>query len=323
VARDTRDRLRTATPPGPREGRTRRAAHSAADPGSRRELGFPPELDPEHYRDIHADLRSYSLEEAAEHYRTRGKAEGRQPNALATREMFRDLARGLGPILEIGPGDRSLFTGNRVTRLAGLDRQSLAGLEIAKNAKAAKFANAVPSGDHPWNPPRFAVIASSRVIEHQPDLVRHLRRVERVLQPGGYYFLWIPDKRYCLDHFQAESTIADVIEAAAEARVVHTLGTLIAQDVLRTHNDPRRHWRGDHGVPPENPAPLVRAARALYDEAHDGGESIDRHAWRFTPASFRAIVELLNELELTALRPLRVYHTLFPHNEFWAILQKH
>lgn len=309
------------------ETRRRNASPATAPaPGPRAAPDFPPELDPAHYRAIHADLRSYSLEEAVTHYETRGKAEGRQPNVLTTREMFRDLALGLGPTLEIGPFNRPLFSGRNIAYFDVLDRRGLTALAgkigVDETAQIPEIDFVSPTGDLSVVPRTFAVVASSHAIEHQPDLVGHLRRVERLLQPGGYYFLWIPDKRYCLDHFQAESTIAEVIEAAAEERAFHTLGTLIAQEVLRGHNDPRRHWLGDHGTLPENPAAIVRAARALYDESRARGEYVDRHAWRFTPDSFRSILELLRELGLTGLRPLRVYPTLFPNNEFWAVLQK-
>lgn len=113
-----------------------------------------------------------------------------------------------------------------------------------------------------------------------------------------------------------------MIEAATEQRTVHTLGPLIAQEVLRAHNDSRRHWLGDHGTLADDPAAIIRAVQALYVESRARGEYVDRHARQFTPDSFRTIVGLLNELGLVALRPLRVYDTLFPHNEFWAILQK-
>ena len=92
--------------------------------------------------------------------------------------------------------------------------------------------------------------------------------------------------------------------------------------MLRAHNDPRRHWLGDHGSPPEHPADVVRAVQSALSGVEGRGEYVDRHAWQFTPDSFRTILELLNQLELVALRPVRVYDTLFFSNEFWAILQK-
>jgi SAM-dependent methyltransferase len=288
---------------------------------------FPPEFDPEHYRTIHADLRSLTDEELRAHYASRGKAEGRQPNILGSREMFRDLALGLGSILEIGPFTRPLFRRPDVPVIYFdvLDRAGLAELAAKIGAQDTDQIPEVdfvsPTADLSVVCGVFDVVANSHSIEHQPDLVRHLHSVERLLHPGGCYFLWIPDKRYCLDYFQAESTIADVLEAADEQRRFHTLGTLIAQEVRRAHNDPRRHWLGDHGSLPEHPAHIIRAVLGLYQESRERDEYVDRHAWQFTPDSFRTILELLNQLELVRLLPIRVYDTQFLSNEFWAILQ--
>ena len=66
---------------------------------------------------------------------------------------------------------------------------------------------------------------------------------------------------------------------------------------------------------------IIQAVTKMHSEAMDRGEYIDRHAWQFTPDSFRTILRLLNELGLVALRPVRVYNSLFPTNEFWAVLQ--
>ena len=290
------------------------------------DVWFPPEFDPGHYRSIHADLRVFSDDEVRDHYETRGKAEGRLPNVLSTREMFRDLAVGLGSILEIGPFTCPLFRGPNVKYFDVLDRQGLTAmaqeLGVLEPDLIPEIDYVSPTGDLSIVPQSFDVIASSHAIEHQPNLVQHLNDVDRLLSPGGCYFLWIPDKRYCLDAFLAESTIADVIEAAIENRTYHTVGTLIAQEVLRSHNDPRRHWLGDHGSYPAEPAATIHAVLALYHQTRSRGVYVDRHAWQFTPDAFRSILGLLNELGLVALRPLRVYNTLFLSNEFWAILQK-
>jgi hypothetical protein len=306
---------------GPAAGDTLAATAAVAS-----ELRFPPEFDPGHYRSIHADLRYFTDEELRNHYDTRGKAEGRQPNILGSREMFRDLAAGLGSILEIGPFNRPLFHGPTVKYFDVLDRRGLAELAqkigLEETGSIPEIDHVSPTGDLSIVSQTVDVVASSHAIEHQPDLVRHLNNVERLLNPAGCYFLWIPDKRYCLDAFHAESTIAEVIEAAIEQRTYHTVGTLIAQEVQRSHNDPRRHWLGDHGHYPADPAAIIEAVLALYHESRNRGEYVDRHAWQFTPDSFRAILGLLNEIGLVALRPLRVYNTLFMSNEFWAILQK-
>jgi hypothetical protein len=66
----------------------------------------------------------------------------------------------------------------------------------------------------------------------------------------------------------------------------------------------------------------VQTALRFYQEAQDAGRYVDLHAWQFTPDSFRAIVQVLNELGMVALEPLRIYSTLAGSHEFWAILRQ-
>src|SRR5205823_10898481 len=93
----------------------------------------------------------------------------------------------------------------------------------------------------------FGLVLSCHSVEHHPDLVRHLKDVENVLDSDGVYALVIPDKRYCFDHFLPESNLAEVIAAHHELRTKHTLQKVIEHRSLTTHNFVDRHWRGDHG----------------------------------------------------------------------------
>ena len=168
---------------------------------------------------------------------------------------------------------------------------------------------------------RFAAIVSSHNIEHQPDLVRHLIMAENLLSPEGRYFLLVPDKRFCFDHFLAETTIADVLTAYSRAARVHDLGHVIEHRAMTTHNDTGRHWAGDHGGPAyeTNVAMLEYALREHRDSA---GGYVDVHAWKFTPRSFATLTGLLHQIGLTRLRPTVVYNTVRSRNEFCAILTK-
>ena len=58
----------------------------------------------------------------------------------------------------------------------------------------------------------------------------------------------VPDKRYCFDFSLPQSSIADVLAAYIEKRMVHSACSVLEHRALLTHNDAVRHWRGDHGV---------------------------------------------------------------------------
>jgi predicted SAM-dependent methyltransferase len=167
----------------------------------------------------------------------------------------------------------------------------------------------------------FDVLLSSHVIEHQPDLVRHLNGAANVLRPGGRYYLAVPDKRYCFDHFIGESSIADIVAAHVQRRSVHSAESVIEHQAMTTHNDCLRHWAGDHGEPAYKAHPArIRQASEMFQRS--AGGYIDVHAWQFIPQSFREAIQALYELALIPLRVLRVYPTVRDSNEFYAVLEK-
>lgn len=286
---------------------------------------FPAEFDPDCYRALNSDLRHLSDEELVAHWERVGRDQGRRAHPLPDRVAFADLARGGAPLLEIGPSLRPVFRGHHVRYFETMPPEDLVRRDRAHGEPAARppridFVSA--DGDLSVVRGRYAVVASSHVLEHTPDLVGHLQHVEHLLLPGGHYALFLPDRRYCLDALMPETTFADVLEAALERRTRHSLRTVVREHLLRTHNDPTRHWRGDHGAPEHLDADGVADAVRAYDEATEAGRYLDRHAWHLTPASFRQTVDLLHAVGLTALRPLRVYPTLAGSNEFWAILER-
>jgi hypothetical protein len=170
-------------------------------------------------------------------------------------------------------------------------------------------------------PDRFEAVVSSHSIEHQPDLISHLLKVGNLLDVGGCYWIACPDKRYCLDHFMRQSSIVDVLDSHGRTAQVHTVGTLVKQVAFVTHNDPIRHWKGDHGEPAYKSdasklslgVDLVIASNGVY---------IDSHAWQFVPESFLEIVELLFEIGYSVFKPVKIYDTAYGSNEFYAVLQK-
>jgi hypothetical protein len=112
----------------------------------------------------------------------------------------------------------------------------------------------------------------------------HLKDVSNLLNPGGLYFILMPDKRYCFDCFIPESTIADVLCAHLEHRTIHSAKSVLEHRILTSHNDPARHWDGDH-IDPRYDQRKLRAEYGLRELETRQGEYIDVHAWQFTPES--------------------------------------
>ena len=170
---------------------------------------------------------------------------------------------------------------------------------------------------------RFQAIFSSHVIEHQPDLVRHLDEIAQLGQSEQVqYFVAIPDRRYCFDHFQPESTIAEVIGAHIERRRRLLPSTLLQNELFGCHNNEYRHWNHDHGAHPLTTMTMERLRECIANARRLDTEYIDSHAWRFTPESFDLIIELLYQLELQPWRCSQVYTTARGSNEFYAVLTR-
>ena len=285
---------------------------------------FPPEFEAAHYQAIHPDLSHMQPEELAQHWIHQGIKEGRQGGRIADRNQFADLIPANASVLEIGPFNRPMKTGPNVRYFDVLDRNGL----IERAQKIGYETSGIPSkidyvsaeADLSVVQETFDFVLSSHAVEHQPDLVRHLMEVERLLNPGGCYFLIIPDKRFCFDHFMPETPLSLVVEAYVNNHTRHPLHSVFEHRMLATHNDPLLHWQGNHG---ERYASLkIRYDIAMEEFRSARGGYIDVHAWYFTPESFRETTIALAALFPVSLVPIRIYPTRYGVLEFFAILRK-
>jgi len=173
---------------------------------------------------------------------------------------------------------------------------------------------------------KFDAVYSSHNIEHQPDLIRHLNEMFDITTDSGKMFLAIPDKRYCFDHFQNETTINDVIAAHLEKRTKPSTSSILKEILFLTHNYSDRHWRGESGPNPytdlseEEVLLRLRDALLKVDENKDG--YVDLHSWQFTPVSFAKQISLLNQMKYHHWTLSHVWHTKVNSNEFYAVLTK-
>lgn len=282
-------------------------------------------VDPGFYGSVYKDLQGLGAEELIQHYQACGETEGRVAAAFATREGLFSILTPQDSILEIGPFTSPLIQGEKVKYFDVLDKQALIEREIEHKRpieSALEIDYVSPVGDLSIiRNEKFDVVVSGHCIEHQADLIKHLNQVSDILNPGGYYLLIIPDKRYCFDHFIAESTLADVVQAHFEKRTVHSLASVIEHNLLTTHNDAVRHWAGDHQGPDllGEPGAVERVIQNFKDA---DGAYIDVHAWQFTPRSFLKLINQLHKAQLVSLVTDHVFGTPRNTPEFCAVLQK-
>ena len=282
------------------------------------------ELDLAFYRLKYPKLALFSNARLTEHFEKHGRAEGRQASAAAVRGGFIAQFGNIRPLLEIGPFDRPMVTGEGVSYFDVLDQAGLVAraAQVGRNGTVPFIEFVSPNGDLSVVDRQFAAVCSSHCLEHQPDMIAHLKHVGRILLEGGYYFLALPDKRFCFDHFIPESSAADIIEAHEEKRTVHTLSNIVKHVALTTHNDAPRHWDADHAPADFEKDFPKRIEGALKTFRNSNGRYIDVHAWRFTPATFRSMMNTLSAMKLIPFEVTRVYDTPRPRVEFMAILKK-
>ena len=226
--------------------------------------------------------------------------------------------------MEIGPFDTPVLRGPRVQYcdvLSADELRSRAAHLGRKPAGVPEIDFVTPNGDLSEINRSFQTVFSSHCIEHQPDLIHHINQVDELLEPGGAYWLLIPDKRFCFDHFLPASHLGDVIQAHEEKRRTHQLQSVVEHRALTTHNFAWKHWIGLHRDPGADQR-VARVIGAVREYRAAAGGYVDVHAWQFTPDSFLSLMGDLKRLGYIKLHPEVVWKTPFARLEFAALLRK-
>jgi hypothetical protein len=166
----------------------------------------------------------------------------------------------------------------------------------------------------------FDLVMSSHVLEHQPDLVTHLNKVEKLLTSDGKYAFIVPDSRYCFDHFIYPSNLVSVVKEFQLKRVKPDLWNVIEHRALTCHNDPKLHWNKQSGD--VIPGLKERWSAAEREFLVSGGTYIDVHCWQFTPESLKMVIEGLFELDLINFTIEEIYQTPQDNLEFCVVIKK-
>ena len=227
--------------------------------------------------------------------------------------------------LELGPYMSPILTKPEVDYFDVLDTQSLINrskIDFPFHHYLVVEVDFVgPEASEKYIPNKYSLIVSSHVIEHQIDLLRHLQQVSNLLVPGGLYLAMIPDLRYCFDRFQYPSTIVDVLVAHNHKQSNHSLKSYLEDRLLTTHNVTMDHWNDISG---ESKIERLdaKAINEYIEEYLKANDYLDVHGWKFTPTSFKSIIETLERLELINLELMHIAASFPGNNEFWVIFEK-
>jgi SAM-dependent methyltransferase len=226
-------------------------------------------------------------------------------------------------ILEIGPLNRPMITSPNVRYFDLLNTQGMR----QKAEQEGLDPNTVPeihfyheNGDLGVVDERFGLVVSAHVIEHQPDLIRHLRAVTSLLIPSGRYALVIPDKRYCFDAALPVSRLTDFLRAFSEQRVRPDIWSIVEHRALTVHNDAVRHW--DESETSQVSGFENRYLAAIEEARLKAHQYVDVHCWQFHPESFADSVRLLAEIDMIDFEVEYIFETPRNDLEFFVILRK-
>lgn len=244
------------------------------------------------------------------------------------REWLSETLGSKGLCLEIGPYFHPIVYGENARYFDVFDTEELrrrAKLDpnpIVTEDTVPQMHYSNSDGDISIIKEDFTDVVSSHCIEHQPDFISHLEKVYDLLEPGGRYVAFVPDKRYCFDHFSPISTIGDVLGAEYDQLTRHSLASVVNLIAGATHNDPKRHWAGDHtnGDYFLEYGKRVTCALEKYEDA--AGDYIDCHAWYFTPNSLAHICETLFQMKKIRLQLEDIGNTRINTQEFSAVFRR-
>jgi SAM-dependent methyltransferase len=222
---------------------------------------------------------------------------------IKTREELLNCILGLGQVLEIGPFDRPLLSGSNVSYLEALTTN-----EIRNRAKQIE-------GRDPENVPeidfvgtdgvqkatknsKFGAIVSAHLIEHQPDLIRHIDDILCSLIPDGIYLAIMPDKFECFDFFLSESEIPEILAAYYERHTKPGLRSVIEHRAFTNHNYSLTDAINPLFSPSKERVELIQNAVQEWQNS----VYVDVHVWQFSKGSLYSVMEFIQRSGICSYR---------------------
>jgi SAM-dependent methyltransferase len=234
---------------------------------------------------------------------------------------------GLG--LEIGPSHNPMAPKKAGYNVHVLDHASAEELRIKYTGHPVNLDN-IEEVDFVWRGEPLSEligrehcydwIVASHVIEHVTDFVGFLQQCEKLLAPGGVISLVVPDKRFCFDYFRTLSNTGDTLQAFTEKRVRHSPGSVFDHFANFAEMNGERITWVQQDVGDIRLANALDKAESFWKLALKNDEYIDTHNWKFTPSSFRIILNDLQHLGLIDLAEVGGFDTA--GFEFWITLGK-
>jgi len=233
------------------------------------------------------------------------------------KEILRAFFKAADFGLEIGPSYNPVAPKNQGYNVETTDYTSAANLREKYKDEAVDI-SLIEEVDYVTDGQRISsiiknkhydYILASHVIEHIPDIVGFFKDCEFLLKENGVLILAVPDKRYCFDVFKPLSSTGDILQAYLEQRTRHPLGKYFDDLAYNASCNDSIAWSQDT-IGSIKLMHSVTEATKKVESIKESKEYHDVHGWRFTPDSFRLIINDLFQAGYISLKEKDFHDTL-------------
>jgi len=283
---------------------------------------FPQEFNARSYRRRYPDLAGLTRAEVREHWQRDGRPNGRNGSQVERREQLLSCLSESEHLLEIGPFDNPSLEAIRTADQEIDYADYLSQEELVARAREipGRESNRVPPiryvlsrGGYQQIQQRYDAIVSHHCVEHQPDLITHLKDVAGLLKPHGVYLCTLPDQRRCFDRYLPRTSLVEVIAAHLEKRTRPPLQAVIEHRCFTVQD-----WQNSTN-PMASLQPGLSKQLELAFKEFQSQPYVDVHCWKFTSTQFSRI---LSQIVTLGFLPQETHwHTYNLDNEFAVIIR--
>lgn len=204
-----------------------------------------------------------------------------------------------------------------IEKKGGMSRAIESLVKVKHVVKNKNFSNKISD--------RYDLIIAAHVIEHIPDPITWLAELSELLEPSGYIFLAIPDRRYTLDYLRRETTPVDLVRSFRNDAKSPDLYSVADFFYYKRNINGREIWQTPQLIATKIAEPCLslpeafaRAERSLLS----GSEHANVHCNVFSFPTFSDLWKGLAQTGLINLDIDQMADVQQDGNEFWVLLRK-
>ena len=157
------------------------------------------------------------------------------------------------------------------------------------------------------NTEKFDYIISSHVLEHMPRLIEFFQDTVNILNTHGKMYIFLPDCRYCFDHFRSPTSFAELYYIHTQGLEFAPWQVLDFSNMCVPLNDPKIFSTNKRLFSLLTKRTSFANAKASFEKALEG-KFVAVHFSTFTPQSF---LLLLHEMIRAGFFPYKLVN-FFP-----------